>query len=65
MDDKIYFTLDTRIPETLYAKYRGRVESIGVNICFPVLEAHLQGKILLEEEKIRLAEDYLRSILLI
>jgi len=28
--DKIYFTLDTKIPETLYAAYSGRKAKIGL-----------------------------------
>jgi len=58
----IYFTLNTRIPETLYAEFNGIKAEIGIDIVPTVLDAHKNGEVLLYEEKIKLAVIYLRNI---
>jgi hypothetical protein len=58
-DDKIYFTLDRRTPETLYARYKGRSAKVMVDI----VPANMEDKILLYDERIINSEKYLRTIL--
>jgi len=58
--DKIYFNLDIRIPQTLYAEHKDRKAKIGISI----VPANMEGKILLYEEQIKNAENYLRSLLI-
>jgi hypothetical protein len=57
--NKIYFTLNTNIPQTLYAKYKDRKVKVGISI----VPKNMEGKILLYEEQIKNAENYLRNLL--
>lgn len=59
-EEKIYFNLDKKVPETLYAQYKDRKASIGLSIVPQVIEGR---DTMLYEEQIKAAEDYLKSIL--
>jgi len=59
MDKKIYFTLDTRVPETLSAQYNGRTEKVFVGM-FPLDDVeHLA----FYEDIIKAAENFLKNVL--
>ena len=60
MKKEIYFTLDKRMPETLYAEYKGRRAHISLSLVPKIIE---KKGILSYEEEIKLAEDYLKVIL--
>ena len=62
-EEKIYFTLIKKIPETLYAQYKDRKAKVGIAIVPAVVEAYLKGEVLLYEEEIALAVDYLKTVL--
>jgi len=64
MEKKIYFTLKTDIPPRLIGQYDGRSAEIGIAIVPAVMKANADGKVLLFEEEVSLAEDYLRTILI-
>lgn len=64
MNEKIYFTLYTNMPQEMTATYRGRTKSIGVMIVPAVMGAHIEERSLLFEEEILLTEKYLRDILI-
>jgi hypothetical protein len=57
---KIYFILDTRAPQTLYAQYDGRSAQIGLELVPKVMDSKTT---LLFEEQLELADNYLTNIL--
>ena len=62
-EEEIHFTLSKKIPETLYAQYKDRKAQVGIAIVPAVIEAYLKGEVLLYEEQVALAEDYLKTVL--
>jgi hypothetical protein len=62
--DKIYFTLDTRVPQKLTGYYKGRKATVGIALVYDVMEAHRKGIPLVVQDEIRMAEDYLRRVLI-
>jgi len=60
--EKIYYTLDTRIPKTLYIQFKGVTAHVGLELSSGAIEARENGKPLSEEEEIVLASDYLEAI---
>ena len=60
---RIYFTLKKNPVPKLVAQYDGRSEETAIHLVPAVIDAHINGKPLLFEEQVALAEKYLRSLL--
>lgn len=63
MKDKIYSILHQTMPPKMVAQYNNHSAEVFVSLVPKVMEATAKSKVLLFEEEVVLAEDYLKNIL--